>query len=72
MSGVVVLNKIKIKFPRAMPMPNTQALKKWLATSLSSGRRHIGIRDDLALVEWSSLLRQLFPGAGITQSPVVP
>lgn len=55
-----------------MPIPNTQALYRWLATSLSSVEQHIGIRDDLALLEWPRLLRQLFPGEGITQSPVVP
>lgn len=43
-----------------MPMPNIQALYRWLGTGLSSGGKHIGTRDDLALFEWSRLPRQLF------------
>lgn len=43
-----------------MPLPKTPALYRWLATSLSSGRRCIGLSEGFILFEWSRLLRQLF------------
>lgn len=54
-----------------MPMPNIQVLCRRLAgyRPVSSGRRHIGTRDDLALFDWSRLPRQLFARVGHNPEP---